>query len=284
MFVLCWYGNKKLAADLKDTFRENEYWYKMIFVDVSRPTCQNTEMRNAQLNEHTYSRWTEDKVFFGSSRYSFVTLTGNFQDHFFARILTSHMQTLYYKMVLLCLVQRACLMRFSAEVTWISQMVSNDRLLAHKVSSLYKQYLRFVNKIYFREVTAQEQGIELYKQLQERMELGAHVKDLEGEIEELHNYVSMLDEERRNDKLDILTYIGAFFVVPSFIATYLALDENVNIGEEDPTQLFWIAGLSLSSAILAFFIIRTTPRWRWIFLTLLGLLMIYIIFFYSINS
>lgn len=281
MFVLSWYGNKTLARKLQADYLSSEWWYKMIFVDVSSPSCKNKTMFSNQLQEHTYHRWTNNKVFFGLSRYSFVSVSENFDKNYFSRILVTHFQTLYFKMVLLCLIQKACLLRFSAEVTWISQMVSNDRLLARKVSSLYKQYLRFVNKIYFREVTAQEQGIELYSLLQDRMHLNAHVKDLEGEVSELHNYVSMLDEEKRNDKLDILTYIGAFFVVPSFIVTYLSLDGNIDIGG-NPNQLIWIGGISMGSAVLAFLIIRASKIWRLVFLVLLGVLMLYITFFYAL--
>jgi len=41
--------------------------------------------------------------------------------------------------------------------------------MSKKVSDLYLAYIRFVNKIYFREVTAYEQGIELYDMLRHKI-------------------------------------------------------------------------------------------------------------------
>lgn len=182
---------------------------------------------------------------------------------------------MYYKTALLALMQRACLMRFSQEVTAISQLPKRDRRIAARVSSLYKQYLRFVNKIYFREVTAQEQGIEHYDILQNQMRLDKHVKDLELEIQELHQYVSMLEEEQRNDKLDILTYIGAFFVVPSFIATYFGINDYNMDGH------WWeISLLGFLSAAFAFGVVRVSGAWRTLFVVLLVLLMTFTLFIY----
>jgi hypothetical protein len=277
MFVLSWYGHNEYADQLKKNYGTNSWWYRYIFVDGGAyASCANEGMLETQLNEHSYHRWTKNGTFYGASRYSFVCLTQQLSSGFFPKLLCSHVQTIYYKVVLLCLIQRACLMRFSAEVTDISRMKARELQLGRKVSSLYKQYLRFVNRIYFREVTAQEQGIELYDLIQSRMRLAEHVKDLEGEIEELHNYVSMLEEENRNDKLDLLTYIGAFFVVPSFIATYLAL-----FGEYSKTSdLMPIAIICLGSSVIAYLIIRTKGIARWVFIVLLLVLMAYVTFIF----
>ncbi len=277
MFVLCWYGHDAISSRLQKEYLTDTWWHQLIFVDAGKfISTEEDEMLKRQLKDHSYERWCKKGTFYGTSRYSFVCVTKKISSEFFSRILSYHMQTVYYKIVLLCLVQRACLMRFSAEVTDISRMKARERQLGRKVSSLYKQYLRFVNRIYFREVTAQEQGIELYDLIQSRMRLADHVKDLEGEIEELHNYVSMLEEENRNDKLDLLTYIGAFFVVPSFIATYLAL-----FGEFSKTsELLPIAFICLGSSVIAYLIIRTKGIARWVFIVLLLILMGYVTFIF----
>ena len=57
----------------------------------------------------------------------------------------------------LVLVQRASMLRFSGEITKVSQLSNQDvEAVSKRVSSLYKEYIRFVNQIYFREITAQE--------------------------------------------------------------------------------------------------------------------------------
>ncbi|MBV6427943.1 MAG: hypothetical protein KIPDCIKN_02466 [Haliscomenobacter sp.] len=280
MFTVCWYGNKELTEYLKgqnpeEHYKTDDWWYRFVFVDTNFATCPNMKLRKKLLEEATNPRWVNSGTFYGISRYSFVALTEHFSAGFFAKIIASHVQTMYYKTALLALMQRACLMRFSQEVTAISQLPKRDRRIAARVSSLYKQYLRFVNKIYFREVTAQEQGIEHYDILQNQMRLDKHVKDLELEIQELHQYVSMLEEEQRNDKLDILTYIGAFFVVPSFIATYFGID-----GYEMNGHWWEISLLGFLSAAFAFGVVRVSGAWRTLFVVLLVLLMTFTLFIY----
>lgn len=280
MFTVCWYGNKELTEYLKgqnpeEHYKTDDWWYRFVFVDTNFATCPNMKLRKKLLEEATNPRWVNYGTFYGISRYSFVALTEHFSAGFFAKIIASHVQTMYYKTALLALMQRACLMRFSQEVTAISQLPKRDRRIAARVSSLYKQYLRFVNKIYFREVTAQEQGIEHYDILQNQMRLDKHVKDLELEIQELHQYVSMLEEEQRNDKLDILTYIGAFFVVPSFIATYFGINGYNMNGH------WWeISLLGFLSAAFAFGVVRVNGAWRTLFVALLVLLMTFTLFIY----
>jgi Mg2+ and Co2+ transporter CorA len=103
-------------------------------------------------------------------------------------------------------------------------MNDNKRIsLSERVSSLYKQYLQFVNRIYFREVTAQEQGIELYNMLQKHMQIERNVKDLDAEIEELHSYVTMIEQQKQSRNIELLTVIGALFILPTFLISYIGI-------------------------------------------------------------
>lgn len=239
MFVICWYGNNKLAKELKKStgidkstheehfaYKTDDWWYQFLFVDGGFRTCQNAEMLYRFLNKQTNARWIEFGTLFGVSRYSFVCLT---QDLPTLRsnnsaFLVNHVQTMYYKMVELCLVQRACLLRFSDEVTRLSSLkVKHDADLPEKVNNFYKQYIRFINKIHFREITAQEQGTELYNLLHEQMHLEQNVKDLDAEIEELHNYVMLLQEKKQSRNIELLTIIGALFILPTFVVNFFGM-------------------------------------------------------------
>lgn len=261
MFVLCWYGNVELVALMQESakmetaaYPNSEWWYKYVFVDSpGMATMQNPILLKKSLEEHTNVRWLNYGTFFGASRYSFVCLTGTLETlkkpYINAAFLVNHMQTMYYKIVELCLVQRACLLRFSDEVHEISLM-KEDRAndLSAKVQSLYREYIRFVNRIYFREVTAQEQGVELYDLLQKHMKIERDVKDLDSEIEELHQYVMLVKEQQRSDRLELLTKLGAGFVIPTFIAGYLGM--NVFDGvESNPRWLISILILAIVSGL-----------------------------------
>lgn len=282
MFVVCWYGNDELSNNpgtrnftLESPSRD--WWYKFVFVDSSSKTCQNERMTRQLLREHSNLRWAGYGTLYGVSRYSFVCLSNSLSSlkANYASYIPTHCQTIYFKLAEIALLQRGCVLRFSDEVTAISDLPKKNRALGAHVSSLYKQYIRFVNKIYFREVTAQEQGIELYDLLQKHMRIENQVKDLDREIEELHRYVSLLEEDRRNETLDILTYIGAFFVVPSFVCSFFG------ISDFQMTE-HWgqVAVLCLLSSSVFFAVIRSSGKWRWFFLTVAALLMFYILFIF----
>lgn len=284
MFVVCWYGNQAVVKDIQGedkkvskegdhNYKTHEWWYKYVFVDSNYKTCQNDEMTRSLLEPVTNARWIGDGTLYGVNRYSFVALTSEISSSFFNTLICSHTQTMYYKVALLGLVQRASLLRFSEEVTAISRLPRNDKQIAQRIGSLYKQYIRFINRIYFREVTAQEQGIELYDTLQQQMRLPAQVEALDKEIQELHQYVLILDEEHRNEKLDLLTYFAALFVVPSFIGTYFGIN-GFNMKD------YWqeVSAYSLILAALAIAVIRSSGKWRIFWLILTGLFTAYVIF------
>ena len=271
MFVVSWYGHSELLTHVQGisptgedksladvNYLTNEWWYKFVFVDGGYKTCQNDFMTADLLKASTNPRWARDGTFLGVGRYSFVILTGAAtSDNSFPKTICSHTLTMYHKMAQLGLVQRASLLRFSQEVTDISQLTKRGKHLTQRVSSLYRQYIRFVNRVYFREVTAQEQGIELYDMMEERMRLDRHVKALDEEVQQLHAYVNLLDEENRNEKLDLLTYFAALFVVPGFIASYYG------IGDFKIANYWWIISLTCAaSAGLALAIVRTSGRSR----------------------
>lgn len=225
MFTVCWYGNHEIVNQMKrsendQTYLENEWWYRYVFVDGSTIGCSNPLMRKNLIEQATNPRWSTEGTFYGVSRYSFVALTSQFSENRFAINICSHMQTMYYKIALLSLVQRSCMLHFSNEISAISNLPRSAKKVAPRVSSLYKKYIAFVNKVYFREVTAQEQGIELYDMLQQQMRLEKQIKDLNGELQELHQYATMLEEKERTAGMNMLTIIGAVLAVPALLSTY----------------------------------------------------------------
>ena len=282
MFVLCWYGNDDLANST-ETRRyahaspDRDWWYKFIFVDTATKTCQDERMTRRLLRDHTNLRWGNYGTLYGVSRYSFVCLTPTLPALLRnnAAFVVSHVQTVYFKLAELALVQRACVLRFSDEVTAIGNLEPGDRRLSARAASLSKQFIRFINKIYFREVTAQEQGIELYDLLQTHMRNESQVKDLDREIQELHQYVSAQEEDRRNEKLDLLTYIGAFFVVPSFVCTYLSIND-FDFKANYPS----VAALCVLAALSFFGIVRMRGALRWLCVLAAAGLVLYTLFAY----
>lgn len=237
MFVLCWYMNNEWAAkfdsDYNKFLTENEDWYKFVFVDnMWSLSCYNDEMRKELIRKATYERWQGLYSLYGISRYSMVYLT-NTGTATEAPFLFTNFETEYVRMAELVLMQRASVLRFSAEVTQISKL-SGTKDFSERVSSLYREYIRFVNRFYFREISAQDQAIEIYQKLYDAMNLKEQVEKLDGEIEELHNYVSMREESRTNRTMSLLTWITTIFLPVTVVAGYFSMN---NFGE-NPKFLF----------------------------------------------
>ncbi|MDR1553102.1 MAG: hypothetical protein LBS69_06540 [Prevotellaceae bacterium] len=236
MFVASWYKNDVLtekfnnhsidgfykAYDEKNEFtdKDDDFWYKYLFVDGGSMTCQNAEMRKKLLEKHTYSRWQKLNTLYGISRYSFVMLVNSAcPEH-----LTKSMQTIYARMIELVLVQRASTLIFSGRVVKINQLSGNN---GKEINALYHDYIRFVNQVYFREVTAQEQGIELYKMLSEMLETREQVNDLDEDISKLHQFATLQQDQKRNKTGHILNVIAVIFLPMSLFFALLSANNDI---------------------------------------------------------
>lgn len=235
MFVLCWYKNDDFANQFQkdnagyEKFLYDDWWYKYVFVDGSYKTCPNDAMSQQIIEKATYPRWQQWGTLYGVSRYSMVMLTSTTCPDY----LTAYFETEYARMAELVLMQRATVLRFSSEITLISNMkIKKD--FSERVSSLYKEYIRFENQIYFREISAQDQGIEMYQKLFEAMNLKEQVEKLDEEIGELFNFVSLREDRRTNSTMSLLTWITTIFLPVTVIAGYFSM----NNFSENPKFLF----------------------------------------------
>lgn len=221
MFVSCWYANQQMAdqitslPDSPERFSHSLDWYRYIYVDADDPTCQHERMRQELVGRDTYFRWANYGTLYGITRYSFMLLTG--ESDFSESVLAKHLQTIYTRMVEFVLIQKMSILKFSEAVTDVSNLRGKSNIIAERIGSLYKEYIRFMNQYYFKEVSAQDQGIELYTLLEERLEIEACAKDLDEEIGELHGYVSLMIDGERNQKADWLNIIAALVLPPTVI-------------------------------------------------------------------
>lgn len=162
MFVMSLYKNddmSKLSIRAADEYCNpsspfSEFWYKYLFVDTGWPTCQNDEMMRDLLRSHTYLRWQKWNSLYGVSRYSFVYLTNSGVPSY----LVDYFMTTYARMMEIALVQRASVLCFSNEVTTLTKRRNwTLEKLSEYVDSLNEEYIRFINRVYFNELTSQDQ-------------------------------------------------------------------------------------------------------------------------------
>ena len=204
----------------KYNYENNDWWYKYIFVDGDDKTCQSKYMTKEFIKNSTYDRWVEYGTLFGVSRYSFVAVTGSWYGK---EILLPHIQTMYFQIFSLLLAYRATIIKFSDD---IQDATKDDDKLFDKTKKVYKNYINFLNKLYFKEVTAQDQGIELYNQAIKVMDIDKYMQDLDNEINELHSYTDMLEEKKSNKMMNLLTYIGGILLPPSIVTGFYGMNNE----------------------------------------------------------
>lgn len=227
MFILSWYKNDEFAGSFeKDNskykeFLHSDWWYKFVYVDGGSKTCPNDEMSQRLIEAATYPRWQQRGTLYGVSRYSMVMLTSNTcPDH-----LLNYFETEYTRMAELAFIQRATVLRFSSEISHISTMPVGKGF-GSRVNSLYKEYIRFENQVYFREVSAQEQGIEMYKLIFDAMRLKEQVEKLDEEIEELYSFVSLCEDRRTNRTMSLLTWFATIFLPITVVTGYFSMNNS----------------------------------------------------------
>ena len=227
MFVISQYNNEAVGKKFQTfnektntyTYENDDFWYEYIFVDGNGKNCQSKHMSKQLIKASTYDRWVEYGTLFGVSRYSFVAVSGGY---FGEKILNAHIRTIYFQMFTLLLAYRATIIKFSDEIQDVTNQ--EEQVLSQKTRELYKKYLNFLNKLYFKEVTAQDQGIELYNKAMDVMDIPKYMQDLDNEMNELHSYVDMIEEKKRNKKLDNISLYGGVLLGASVLTGFFGMN------------------------------------------------------------
>ncbi len=239
MFVISYYADKKLSYDLTKrccdsyAYENSNDWYKFLFVDGNDIGIQNNFMKKELIQKHTYSRWADYGTLFGMSRYSLVVIGD--EGWFCENVLKKHMKSMYYQMALIVLFQRAMLLKFSDDILRITKDLENTRLdkLQEETSKLHGDFIRFINKYWFIEVTPQEQGIEMYNQWMGLLNMDKLYQEVQKEISELAAYVRTKIEWERNRNLYWITTIGFPLIILGLVISFWQIYRN-GIDRFDP--------------------------------------------------
>ena len=256
MFVISFYKNSSFSNDLKRDYIKNNRWYEYVFIDGNGKTVQNEEMQTELIKKASYSRWQGHRTMYGISKYSFVCLADN--SDFSENNTKVHMQTMYFQMFSLLLMVRATILKFSSDVSDISEII-DDKDTPKKVSDLYKHYIQFVNSFYFREITAKDQGLEIYEKALTTLNIERDIKDLDAEIEELHKYVEMQrqkeiekETERTNKKLNTITMYGGGLLTASFLTSFFGM----NIFDSENLDYTLVISIIIVAILISIIVIR----------------------------
>ncbi len=148
---------------------------------------------------------------YGINRYMLLCLTKKW-----------HEARLYNQLVTLVLMQRATLLSLSTEIARISTLPKYK--IAGAISSVYEIYVQFINQLYFKEVTEEEEGARIYEELTKIFKIGVELEQLNFEIDEVYEYATLIERSASNMKVQLLTITGAALVIPSFVTGFFGMN------------------------------------------------------------
>lgn len=235
MYTVSWFGSDHWAKTLCQAdkageflYQRSELWNRFLFLDGGGSMCPNPALRRELNQRSTYARWVGNgcNTLYGITRYSLVCIT-ELNIDFCYDVLRQHMRLHYAQMAVILLAQRASILKFSQEVSTISDR-TRDTLQVRKihddVERLHAAYIRFVNRLWFTEITPQEQGIEMYHQAVAVMRLKSDMDDLQTEIKELFEYVSLKQSKSESQLIMTLTFLGAIFLPLTFVTGFFGMN------------------------------------------------------------
>ncbi len=187
----------KAPGDADSTARR---LYEMIFIDGDGITCRSRTMLREMLEKHIYHRWLEYSSEYGTvagiSEFSMVTVTDN------PVAINAHLSD-YTEMAMLVLTQRATLLSFE-------QRISECARGEGRISQIQRDYVQFQSKYLLREVTPQQQGIEMYRMLTEHLFIEEMKNDVDGQIDALFDLDQNSSERDDNFLLFVLAGVTVF--------------------------------------------------------------------------
>lgn len=189
--------------------------YEFIFVDGLGTSCVNRTMLKSLLEKHVYARWAEYGTFFAITEYSMVCVTGAGGDY----IVKKPFFTLYLEFAMLALAQRASLIAFDRQISYVS--TSTDRKNEEAEQEMMEAFVDFQSQLLLLEVTPKRQGIELYDMLLENLYINKEKEAIDNRIQNLFDFKVYKTDKCMNIFLLFLAIFGGLGLIVELIDVIL---------------------------------------------------------------
>lgn len=180
----------------EDTFEQ--LLYSVLYVDAGSASCQNKGMRRELLNKAIYPRWSDYGTLYGITGFSMICITSSY-----AGVTASVVKpfiTEYTYMISLVLAQKIGIAHFSVEAGRIVKGAERKGLMkrsqANKLVELQEKYIVFKSQMLILEASCQEQGIDLYRLLQEQLLVNEEQHILDEQLESLYEVTNVSNGSR----------------------------------------------------------------------------------------
>lgn len=209
MFVHGCYRNNGMSEILeKNDALEGEelskliYQYLYIENELSSPT---ESFRKQELENTLYHRWREYGTISGVTPHSFMMITGESDDIDNSVVLP--MVHIYAYMLEIILLQKAALMYFEAQCSFVCQDVK-------KIVPLHEQYTKVRTYLLIHELSTQLQPREIFNILRDKLEIHSMQENLAATMEGLFAKVEYNETGILNS---VLLFLTSLTLIPNFI-------------------------------------------------------------------
>ena len=229
MFTLCYYVDKDFVADMSQWDGEKGCYaylsqaktqpaccreglaqrlYMFMFIDSDTFTCPSRQVLAELLEKSIYTRWLENTMdvegkpqcagtITGITACSMVCVsTGTF-------VADTAFLIEYVEMALLVLAQRASLLNFEKQISESAKGKAS-------IGKVQKSHVLFHGQMLLREVTPQQQGIELYDMLQEKLMIRQEAEEIAAQLDAMFSLEQNRQESNESMLLNILAALSVF--------------------------------------------------------------------------
>jgi len=174
---------------------------------------------NEWLEKDSLGRWIGLGNYFGYCGYANAYLGFGY---FFNNVIApSHVPYIYGRMLTLALFYQATLRHYNRRINHAMKQLSEDRKTT-EFQRLRREFIRFTNSYWFRKVSCQLQGIEIFNLQTQALGLEAEYSLMKDEMERAYEYSTTLRSEELNKKVLWLTGTGVVLTAVAVIATVIA--------------------------------------------------------------
>lgn len=216
------------------------FFSHLLYVDnPSTEFRYNEAFVRQMMKAQSYDRWKHYGTRIGFTRYSTAFQYYGFEDY-----LHRPFVSMYYQMFMLTTYYRAALVRFSDRIADVARKWHREGENAKSVSprtrrelrNLHTDFMRFMNIHWFREVTNQDQGIEIFEHMVKAFDLETMYQQVKDEIERAEELDELLHSEKTETFNMQVGYVGisaaSLAILTGFFGMnfYHIADENFGIG------------------------------------------------------
>jgi hypothetical protein len=232
MFTLCIYKNTKFTLDIKSNKIDTRFLENFIMIN-KKMVYHTEELKKNKARSIYYIK--NDHSVYGMSRMSLICFCNQELE-----------SKAYDCLVSLVLMQRATLLSFSNEATRISSL--SKEIIIKAIQTIYEIYIQFMNQLYFKEVTEDNQGSIIYERLIGLLNIEEEFTQLGLEIEKMQEYATLLEQSSSKFQVQLISIIGAALILPTFVTGFFGmgvLTDKLSRWWEHKETILWINGYVL---------------------------------------